>query len=61
VSVCAPHDQGQGNECIDGGPLFDSTNCEEIRFRPNCGIGFELAFLLLPLSWLRERRGRRGR
>ena len=25
VAVCHPHDQGQGDECIDQGPLFDST------------------------------------
>jgi hypothetical protein len=25
VTVCVPHDQGQGASCIDGGPLFDST------------------------------------
>ena len=25
VAVCQPHDQGQGEECIDQGPLFDST------------------------------------
>ena len=29
VSVCHAHDQGQGEECIDQGPLFDSTGpCE---------------------------------
>ena len=25
VEVCQPHDQGQGIECVDQGPLFDST------------------------------------
>lgn len=25
VTVCVPHDQGQGSACIDGGPLYDST------------------------------------
>lgn len=25
VTVCVPHDQGQGSTCVDGGPLFDST------------------------------------
>ena len=25
VTVCVPHDQGQGSTCIDGGPLFDSS------------------------------------
>ncbi len=30
VAVCHPHDQGLGNECVDGGPLFDSTGpCDE--------------------------------
>jgi hypothetical protein len=27
VTVCVPHDQGRGSECVDGGPLFDSTVC----------------------------------
>ena len=27
VAVCVPHDQGNGNECIDQGGLFDSTVC----------------------------------
>ena len=25
VTVCVPHDQGQGSACVDGGPLHDST------------------------------------
>ncbi len=25
VTVCVPHDQGQGAVCVDQGPLFDST------------------------------------
>lgn len=25
VTVCVPHDQGQGSACVDGGPLYDST------------------------------------
>jgi len=25
VQVCVPHDQGQGSQCVDGGPLYDST------------------------------------
>ena len=24
VTVCVPHDQGNGNYCLDGGPLFSS-------------------------------------
>lgn len=27
VPVCVPHDQGNGNNCIDQGALFDSTLC----------------------------------
>ena len=27
VPVCVPHDQGQGNNCIDQGALFNSTVC----------------------------------
>jgi CSLREA domain-containing protein len=25
VTVCVPHDQGQGRVCVDGGPLYNST------------------------------------
>jgi hypothetical protein len=25
VSICHPHDQGQGSECVDEGPLYDSS------------------------------------
>ena len=28
VAVCVPHDRGEGETCIDQGPLFDSTDCE---------------------------------
>ncbi len=27
VLVCVPHDQGQRMECVDEGPLYDSTRC----------------------------------
>ena len=27
VTVCVPHDQGQGSECVDQGPTDDSTDC----------------------------------
>ncbi|HEU4407297.1 MAG TPA: hypothetical protein VFS43_18660 [Polyangiaceae bacterium] len=27
ATVCVPHDQGQGSECVDGGPLYDSLTC----------------------------------
>jgi hypothetical protein len=26
VLTCVPHDQGQGNDCVDGGPLYDSLS-----------------------------------
>ncbi len=29
VTVCVPHDQHQGNACVDQGPVFDSTVCGE--------------------------------
>ncbi len=27
VTVCVPHDQGQGSVCVDQGPLFNSSVC----------------------------------
>ena len=27
VTVCVPHDQGQGSACVDQGPLFNSALC----------------------------------
>ncbi len=26
VRTCVPHDQGQGNDCVDGGPIYDSLS-----------------------------------
>ena len=62
VTVCVPHDQGQGGTCVDGGAIFDSTVCESnlaAAASAACGIGFELVFLLPPLMWLHRRRRRR--
>jgi hypothetical protein len=54
VTVCVPHDRGATTDCVDGGPLFDST-----LGRP-CGIGFELALLLPGLMWVHRRRRMRS-
>jgi outer membrane protein assembly factor BamB len=51
VTVCVPHDQIPGSDCVDQGPLFDSTTTPEA-----CGLGFELALLLPPIMQLYRRR-----
>jgi subtilisin-like proprotein convertase family protein len=33
VTVCVPHDLGQGSECVDQGPLYDSTDCNGVSLR----------------------------
>ena len=49
---------GDTEACVTG-ETFDEVpleGCDDIITFPNCGIGYELAFLLPPLLWLRQRR-----
>lgn len=53
VSVCVPHDRGQGAECIDDGQLYDSTASELLRADLNRdGIIDQLDFAIFANHWL---------
>ena len=53
VNVCVPHDKRQGRECINDGPLYDSTATELFRADlNNDGIINALDLSILTKYWL---------
>jgi hypothetical protein len=51
---------GDTQACL-AGETFDGDvieACDSIAVFQSCGLGFELAFVLPPLMWLRKRRKR---